>query len=339
MKLGPLSLALLLSSAVVGTACAPEDGTTKDDGNSKKKTSSKDDTDDDDDDTKKDDPKTEDPKEAPVDPLTFAACTEPYSGDCATVQLPVDRTKPDGDTIEIFVTRFANPSKPRGALWLLQGGPGGSVSGFEAVVAEYKAQFPDLTIYGLEHRGVGRSTKLDPIQSEQSIDALKAKWGDKLGQFSTTGASNDLHEVIRRTRRGDEPVYVYGVSYGTYWAQRYLTMFPKEPAGVVLDSVVPMQGLYFSKSDEEGGAVAKYWAELCDADTTCAGKFGGAPTWPKLQASFAKFGTAHCPAAGMTRERLTSLRGLLTFNEFGFAILPVARRFERCTTDDVAGLR
>jgi len=274
------------------------------------------------------------PAPAPTS-IDFTPCTEPFTGDCAKVQLPLDRNAPDGKKLDVFVTRFTNPANARGSLWLLQGGPGGSIAAFEHSLEAYRALYPDLVIYGMEHRGVGRSSRLDCNLNapERCVRELKDELGADLDFYSTTAAAHDLHLLVGLTRKGTEPTFVYGVSYGTYIAQRYLTMFPTEPSGVVLDSVVPMQGLYFSRSDEEGAAPMKYWAELCDADAFCSSKLG-TPAWTKVQSALEKIGQGHCPASGLTKEYATVLRALLPYNELAWTILPVLNRFDRCTDAD-----
>lgn len=273
--------------------------------------------------------------EAPA-PLTFGPCTRPYTGECANVDLPLDPDNPNGDTIDIFVTRFRNPPNARGAIWLLQGGPGGSVASFEYAVDSFAETAPDLAVYGVEHRGIARSSSLECGNDvERCGSRLRADLGDKLSFYSTSGAANDLHELIVRTRKPGEDVFVYGVSYGTYWAQRYLMMFPNEPTGVVLDSVVPMKGLYFSQSDAEGELTARYWAEVCDADAFCSSKMGG-PAMAKMQSAFGKIGTGHCPNANLDHATSTMFRALLPYNELAYWILPVAYRYDRCTDADAA---
>lgn len=272
--------------------------------------------------------------------LTFGPCTEPFTGECAVVQLPLDRNAPNGKTLGVFVTRFANPANARGSIWLLQGGPGGSIASFEYALSAYRQLFPDYALYGMEHRGVARSSRLECSGSrpDRCGASLREELGGDLASYSTSAAAGDLHELIVRTRKGTEPTFVYGVSYGTYVAQRYLAMFPTEPSGVVLDSVVPMNGLYFSRSDEEGGAPMKYWAALCDADTFCASKMG-APAWSKVQGALQKIGQGHCPASGLDKDYSTVLRALLPYNELAWSILPVLYRFDRCTDADATFVR
>ncbi|MEK8174282.1 hypothetical protein NKH77_50630 [Streptomyces sp. M19] len=61
----------------------------------------------------------------PEDVVAEAAPTELR---CATVPVPVDYTDPDGDRIDLMISRLASthPDKRRGTLMLNPGGPGGS---------------------------------------------------------------------------------------------------------------------------------------------------------------------------------------------------------------------
>src|SRR5262249_8548365 len=142
-----------------------------------------------------------------------------------------------------------------GQLWLLQGGPGGSASAFYSLIDVIQSRRPELDIYTLEHRGVGSSTELDcPAQTADNSDggpliapnevtacvaAVQASVGGALQQFTTSQAARDLAHVIDRTKAQGQRVFIYGVSYGTYWVQRYLQLFPTQASAAILDSILP----------------------------------------------------------------------------------------------------
>ena len=54
----------------------------------------------------------------------------------------------------------------------------------------------------------------------------------------------DVGELINLFKRNGihDSAFVYGVSYGTYWAERYMQLFPRQAKGVILDSVVAQTG-------------------------------------------------------------------------------------------------
>ncbi len=270
----------------------------------------------------------------PPPSIDFGSCTEPFVDECATVQLPLDYKAPDGRKIGIFVTRFANPAQPRGSLWVLQGGPGGSIAAFVQAMQAYREVFPDLAIYAMEHRGVARSSRLECSTEACADELAKTPGTAELAFYSATAAAADLHALIGLTAPPGSPSYVYGVSYGTFVAQRYLSMFPSEPAAVVLDSVVPQDGLYFSNADGEGQYAFAYWAALCQADAFCKSKMG-TPSAANANAILASIATGHCAESGLDKESSVLLRSTMLYNEFGFSLMALLHRFERCNDDDV----
>jgi pimeloyl-ACP methyl ester carboxylesterase len=245
--------------------------------------------------------------------------------ECATVAVPLRWAEPDGETIELFVKRYRATSEPRGQLWLLAGGPGGSGAEFDFQVFDEPIQdfypsfgemAPDLEIYLLDHRGTGRSSRLgcpsgeDPagvsgryVAEEEWADCLtevEGEWGPRLAGFTITEAATDLGMLVDRTRHGDEPVFVYGVSYGTLWAQRYLHVFPRQASGVVLDSICSpgeceLTFGYDDGFDEVGNAIL----DLCGADADCRAGFDDGNVGAALDAVIAGTLDGNCDAVGL----------------------------------------
>ena len=215
--------------------------------------------------------------------------------ECATIQVPLSHDDPGGEKIETFVKRFRPPGgKSKRALWMLQGGPGGSGYVYEGLSEAFATRYPDVDYYMPDHRGTGKSTKVTcSAQGDDTpsgflieepewpgcIEEVKAQWGDRLGRFNITGAARDLGLWIERTRQPEQPVFVLGVSYGTTWAQRYLQLFPAQVDGVVLDSVAP-PGMMLSDQDKDQNQVAQVFMEFCGANEFCSSKLGtGAEPW------------------------------------------------------------
>jgi pimeloyl-ACP methyl ester carboxylesterase len=144
---------------------------------------------------------------------------------------------------------------------------------------------------------------------------------------------------VERTReRRDTQAFLYGLSYGTSLAWRYLELFPHQAAGVIQDSVVSPGALFISRADTYFDPVLRDYAALCAADATCGARMGGDP-YARLQALHAKLDAGHCPAAGWDRARLRySLAGLLLNWRLRVLALPLAYRLERCAPQDVAAL-
>jgi pimeloyl-ACP methyl ester carboxylesterase len=315
---------------------------------------------------------------APPGALAFAACTGTYAGytgSCATLRVPLDWTRPDGRTIPVLVNRIVASAAPaaqsaRRSLWLLQGGPGGTAAGLEEIARGISALAPDLDIYALEHRGVGGSTALDcPRGANETTDdgggaftacadALTATWDPAgLAAFNTTNAAKDLVAAIDASRASgraatatattttgttaganSKGVFVYGVSYGSYWAHRYLQVAPPgQAAGVLLDSILPPRGEYVSGYDTQFDPQARKLAELCAADSTCRTYLGDDP-WSRLQAIREHIAEGRCANTfDATNRRLLSVL-LESWSGRAYAFAAMAR-YERCAPEDVLALQ
>ena len=180
-----------------------------------------------------------------------------HGSQCARVQAPLIYAEPDGEKIELFVRKFPVPDgRPRrGEVWLVAGGPGETGASFYPALATLRRSFPDYELVIPDHRGTGYSTKLCPVQeareSEAGLDLAGEEWGPCIGSmyanpsrtqaFSVSHAARDLSDLIG-AHRGDGPVFLYGVSYGTQLALRMLQVAPVELDGLILDGLVPPEG-------------------------------------------------------------------------------------------------
>jgi pimeloyl-ACP methyl ester carboxylesterase len=278
--------------------------------------------------------------------------------ECATAMVPLRWDQPDGRSIEIFVKRL-RASRSRGQIWLLNGGPGGTGADFEGFADAITQALP-LDVYLPDHRGAGRSTRLGcAAEDEQSpqgftitpdempscIASIEEHWGDGLAGFSTTNAARDLGFLIEN-RKGEEPAYVYGVSYGTQWAHRYLRLFPHQAAGVILDSIVHPELTInkLSKYDEHFNDAGKQYLHACGDDAFCSNKLGSDPWLKATSLMNDVYAGNHCPEflqIGLSRHGLRGLFGSLLFRYWEErAVVPAfLYRLERCSPADVAALQ
>jgi pimeloyl-ACP methyl ester carboxylesterase len=287
--------------------------------------------------------------------VNWGACPDGFVSECAQVSVPLDWATPSGQTIPVFLSRMpTRAAAARGQLWLLQGGPGGSGEEFVSVVPTLAQLLPDLDIVVLEHRGVGLSSRLgcptaespasaasrqiDTTEWRDCITAVEGEWGDRLAFFNITQAANDLAHLAAATRRPGQQLFIYGVSYGTSWAQRFLQLRPDDATGVVLDSIVAPGVLFLSKFDQGFDPVARRLAGLCAADVACAAKLGSDP-WARLAEVFAKLDQGHCPALAVDRLTWSSLMAfLIEALDLRTAIFPLFYRLDRCAPADVDAL-
>lgn len=285
-------------------------------------------------------------------PIEWVACPDGFISECAWVATPIDHANPNAGSIPIFVAHHPAPSGNATAqLWLLQGGPGGSGDGFTPLLRRLLPDvLPQVDFFVLEHRGVGESARLQCPDYEQPksdggpsitrdempacLQALQAQWGDGLDQFRTSADADDLASLIERTREPGKKVYVYGVSYGTMRAMRFLQKHPDAVDGVILDSVVSPGVEFLSRFDEQYDPVAKALAEECAADEVCGAKLGADP-WARLTELVSKLERGHCPDFLHRSLVRTGFSRLLMDSELRAHIFPLVYRIDRCTRADV----
>lgn len=199
--------------------------------------------------------------------------------ECTAMEVPIDWNAPDGETIVVGAVRIPTTADERvGTFWALDGGPGGSGLGYaldEGWREELRAAGWDVIIP--PHRGT-----FSPLLSCGSADYLSADcrlqlddaWGDGLQHFNTVQAARDVGEFIRRERLSeDEAVVVYGVSYGTYWAQFYAGEFPTQANAIILDSAVPTTAdLALEEYLVQG--ISEQLLQACVDDPICGARVG-----------------------------------------------------------------
>ncbi|MFO0553845.1 MAG: alpha/beta fold hydrolase [Polyangiaceae bacterium] len=278
--------------------------------------------------------------------------------ECATIEAPLRWSEPDGPQIGVFVQRLRAPVQPsRGQVWLLEGGPGGSGADFDKIMAEFQKLDPTLDFYAIDHRGVGRSARLScpgedsatsawgtsvsPEEAPACRDEVLAAWGDDLDEFTTTSAARDLGWLIDRTAEPGRDVFVYGVSYGTYWAIRYLQLFPNQATAVVLDSIAP-PGESFLHYDEDFDAVGQDFMDLCATDPLCAAKLGADP-WGATKDVLTLLDGGHCAELatkwGLNRQAARTVFAYLLTSTVTRAYFPAfVYRLARCDAADVTAL-
>lgn len=286
--------------------------------------------------------------------VTWGDCPAGFESECARVPVPLDWNDPDGDDIEILVSRRPAPVQPaRNQLVLVTGGPGNSGHHFagEGTVDRLADVLPDTEVYVIEHRGVGYSTQLTcpaqqtdaspggPLVTADEIPAcaqyLDEAYDGGLSGFSVSNAARDIQHVMSLTRADGKRQFLFGASYGTYLAQRFLRLFPDEIDGVILDSVaIPEEK--FNTYDVQADPVAMRMAERCAASPECAEKLGADP-WATIRDTIAALEQGHCAESGLTGPGVPSIFWIfLDPPELRDALFPLLYRLQRCEPGDIA---
>jgi pimeloyl-ACP methyl ester carboxylesterase len=223
--------------------------------------------------------------------------------DSTEVEVPLDWSKPDGETIEIAVMRHSAIGTPLGSLLMNPGGPGGSGYDYVRDYAQYLVS-PDVLeqfdLIGFDPRGVNHSTPVvcytDPADrdallygtydveygSQEWIDELTEReadyaaacaenTGDLLGHIDAGSVARDM-DVIRAVL-GDDKINYLGYSYGTYLGTMYAELFPDKVGRMVLDGAVDpgvgdLDGLAFQMAGFDS-ALKAYVTDCLANDSSC----------------------------------------------------------------------
>jgi len=139
-------------------------------------------------------------------------------------------------------------------------------------------------------------------------------------------------------------LFLYGTSYGTYWLQRFLQLYPDEVDGVVLDSICPAGSCYLDRYDRWNDSVGGQLLDACAEDPVCGPKLATLAATPRaaLAQTYARLAAGElCPAIAdrLDRDQLrVALTGLLLSWSQRVLIPPVIYRLDRCGDHDVAAL-
>ena len=184
--------------------------------------------------------------------------------------------------------------------------------------------------------GFRRRASRGSTESAACIDALESSWGDRLAQFTVTQAASDLAHLVDATRTPGQKLFIYGVSYGTTWAMRFMQLRPADATGVVLDSVVAPGALFLSRFDLGFDPVARKLAAACAVNPVCRAKLGADP-WVRMTDVFAALDRGACPALGLDRPTWSAVASLLIqFYDLRTLVFPLFYRLARCSPQDVA---
>lgn len=220
----------------------------------------------------KPDPSSTLPASLTTQKLDWAGCKarggDPAPGSewqCATLKVPLDYARPDGETIDVALirARTTGEGKRIGSLLFNFGGPGGSgVSMLPSFADMYDKLRERYDLVSFDPRGVAGSEGIR-CRSDKETEAAEAvdltpdtpaeeaayfkdaaDFGagcaddaDKLlGHVSTVEAAQDM-DVMRQVL-GDEKLHYMGISYGTELGGTYAHLFPEKAGRLTLDAVV-----------------------------------------------------------------------------------------------------
>ncbi len=272
--------------------------------------------------------------------------------ECSATAMPLFWEDPDDErSIEIWAKRLPAAQQPaERQLWLLDGGPGGSgLYDFPARMAYIQERDPALEIYTLDHRGTGYSERLGcdaelPVTSSGTsitsseypscIQQIQDELGDRLDAYTSTNSAYDLAAYVEATRLEGAPIFAWGGSYGSYWAQRYLAVAPTQADGVIIEGIAPIDTTLIL-SEEYTNLAAQDLFERCGRDEVCSSYLGETP-WSTLGDALERMGSEdHCTDRGLSRSLVSAIFAYLMYSRSGMAVIPAAtHRLDRCSEAD-----
>jgi pimeloyl-ACP methyl ester carboxylesterase len=239
-------------------------------------------------------------------PLEWGPCPErdqrTVGLDCATLEVPLDPTSPDGELIELALARSAAEGSAGdriGSLVLNPGGPGGSGIEFLAnAAAAFPAELRErFDLVSFDPRGVGASTPVRCLDDEakedqlsgdltpdtpeelqealdeqaQLVEACTRNSGELLRHMSTADVAADLDAI--REAVGDERLTYLGFSYGTSIGAVYATLHPERVRAMVLDGAVSPTPDWRQEALVQATGFERVFQRFvaeCNADPRCA---------------------------------------------------------------------
>jgi pimeloyl-ACP methyl ester carboxylesterase len=181
-------------------------------------------------------------------------CSLAPSFTCSWLTVPLDHSGAARGTLRLQVAAAPRAKAKKGTLLLLAGGPGQpGVPLVSRLAGKLAPIVDDYRLVMLDQRGTGGNALLCPALQAQmgasdlrrptraAVQACAKAIGPNRRFYSTLDTVADL-ELLRRAL-GIEKWVVDGVSYGSYVAARYGLAHPDHVDKLVLDSVVPHDGI------------------------------------------------------------------------------------------------
>jgi pimeloyl-ACP methyl ester carboxylesterase len=181
-----------------------------------------------------------------------AAAPCPDGARCGTVTVPLDRTHPAADTIDIAYAVLPRTDTSRPALSTIVPNPGGPGSGPIAEADAWAEQLAPLRrrrdILLIDPRGTGRSGALAcPSMASENVLTLdlagiaRTCGADLAGRARFYGAADvaDDFDAVRAAL-GVQKVDLWGQSYGTFLMPVYAARHPERVRSIVLSGAYPI---------------------------------------------------------------------------------------------------
>ncbi len=220
--------------------------------------------------------------------LELEECRLPHlatAAQCGYLEVPEDRSKPDGRKIRIFAAVLpANTASPKpDPLVIIAGGPGQAASRLAPFASRLTELRRTRDVLLIDQRGTGRSSplacaalkprdedafELDPLpRARECVAELKAQ-GVDAAQYTTAAWIADLEAM--REALGYRQWNLWGGSYGSRVAQQYLRLHGDRIRTMTLDGVAPPAMTIPLDIWRTREAVVNAIFKACEASAACS---------------------------------------------------------------------
>jgi len=284
---------------------------------------------------------------------------DPLPDLCRKFDVPLDHASANSTMLTYHVARYiVDPKIRRGAIWMLDGGPGGDGVDLMNAAPEHRSVWQFYDILVPQHRGTGLSSPLEctkPLHVSTCMAKLAADFGDTWAQhFTTTAAARDLKMAITQVQAEEgEETHIYGLSYGTYLLNRFSQIAPGQADTFTFDGICPSNQVRYVNYDDNLDTVVSQILYECQTDSYCAGRFSAKPVVETMRQAINDYrhGRGTCFQAlnsSFPFKLLTQAGvelGFLSGNvgdpheEQGTLLPAMLLRLSRCSVADITALR
>jgi pimeloyl-ACP methyl ester carboxylesterase len=182
------------------------------------------------------------------------ACPKLKQVTCATLSVPLDYSGKVAGRLSLHVVSSGREHPAKGVIVVLTGGPGESgVPFLPRFRQQLGAALEGYRLVMLDQRGTGSTALNCPalqraagasdlaVPPASAVRSCAATLGERRRFYTTRDSVADLDRL--RAALGVRQLTLDGVSYGTYVAEHYALEHPGSVRALVLDSVVPQEGI------------------------------------------------------------------------------------------------
>lgn len=287
----------------------------------------------------------------PWEPCPLVPGEDTAGAECAIATLPLDHADPASPDFEVLVKRRPARGEELQQLWILHGGPSDSAIDDLEPLGRPVSGIEGLALYAVDHRGIGGSARLgcsaESPTSEGGGEITDGEWGACVAEarsaplpyLTATQSAADLAALIDGLAAPETEVFLYGASYGTHLALRYLRLRPDQPSGVVLEGITTPVDPPFEGYDQAMNRAARELFARCAVDDSCASHFSPESPWDAITRVVRSLDEGHCPALGLDSDGLRATLGTLVgFDQLRVLVPAIATRVDRCEPSDVEAL-